>query len=68
MEPKLRPMESGRHSNVREVMRDLLIASADNPDAVVSSAETDCYRVDASGNATLVAVTITGNGTTLAFE
>ena len=37
-------------------------------DDLVDDAESDCYTVDAAGNAALVSVTLTVNGVTLTFE
>jgi hypothetical protein len=37
-------------------------------DDLVDDSESDCYTVDASGNAELVSVTLTVNGVTLTFE
>lgn len=37
-------------------------------DDVVDDAESDCYTVDAAGKAALVSITLTVNGTTLAFQ
>jgi hypothetical protein len=37
-------------------------------DDLVDDGESDCYRVDDAGNATLVSVTLTVNGTTLTFQ
>jgi len=47
---------------------DVVSASSGNPDNIVSSTEVDCYRIDASGNATLYSVALTVNGTTLTFH
>jgi hypothetical protein len=37
-------------------------------DDLVDDGETDCYRIDDTGNATLVSVTLTVNGATLTFQ
>lgn len=37
-------------------------------DDLVDDGENDCYRVDDTGNATLLSVTLTVNGTTLTFQ
>jgi hypothetical protein len=37
-------------------------------DDLVDDAESDCYTVDAAGNAALVSVTLAVNGVTLTFE
>lgn len=46
----------------------VLTANSGNPDGLVSGTEVDCYRVDASGNATLYSVTISVNGANVTFR
>jgi len=43
-------------------------ANAGNPDGLSSGTQTNCYRVDASGNVTFFKVTVSVNGVTLTFQ
>jgi hypothetical protein len=46
----------------------VLSANTGNPDGLVSGTETDCYRVNTAGNATLFSITVSVNGNVLTFQ
>jgi hypothetical protein len=45
-----------------------ITATPGNQDQLGSGVETDCFRVDANGNATLFSITLTSSGVTVTFN
>jgi hypothetical protein len=49
-------------------LNNTITANAGNPDGLTDGSQTTCFRVDASGNATLYKVTVSVSGLTLTFQ